>query len=330
MAISAVVWNYADIFSKGHALSDTIDRPAVRHVYQNHHLDTHRWDGFKPRAGDIVISTSYKAGTTLTQTIVTNLLFPNGDMPAPSLVLSPWLDMRIAPLDQIMAALEAQTHRRCIKTHLPLVGLPFYDEIQYIVVGRDARDVFMSLVNHYGSHTPEFFEMMNNTPGLVGDPFPPYHGDIHRLWREWITRGWFPWESDGYPYWSHLHHIKTWWEFKQLKNIRFVHYNDLRSDLEGEMRALAKWLKIEVPEQKWPSVVEACRFETVKAHPERVVQPLIETAFKGGGKTFIYKGTNGRWKDVLSKDELALYEQAKRKTLPPDCARWLEEGGPVR
>jgi aryl sulfotransferase len=51
--------------------------------------------------------------------------------------------------------------------------------------------------------------------------------------------------------------------------------------------------------------------------------------WKGGGSTFIYKGTNGRWKDVLSTDELALYDQAMTKTLPPDCARWLEKGGPV-
>src|SRR5215469_7466010 len=53
-------------------------RPEVRHIYQNHHLDTTRWDRFQPRRGDIVISTSYKAGTTLTQTIVANLLFPDG------------------------------------------------------------------------------------------------------------------------------------------------------------------------------------------------------------------------------------------------------------
>jgi aryl sulfotransferase len=310
-------------------MSAVLDRPSVRHIYQNHHLDTERWNGFRPRRDDIVISTSYKAGTTLMQTIVCNLLFPNGDLPGRVTVMAPWLDMRIGSLDEVMAGLEAQTHRRCIKTHLPLDGLPFYDEVQYVMVGRDPRDVFMSLVNHYGSHTPQFFEMMNSTPGRVGDPFPPYDGDIHKLWRNWITRGWFAWESDGYPYWSHLHHAKTWWEFRHLPNVRLVHYADLLRDLEGEMRKLATYLGIKVPEARWPAVVDACRFETVKAHPEKVMSPMADMIWKGGGQTFINKGTNGRWKDVLTEDELVLYHEAMQKTLPPDCARWLEEGGAV-
>lgn len=303
------------------------DRPQIVHEYQNHHLDSRRWDDFKPRSDDIVISTSYKAGTTLTQTIVVNMLFPNGDVPGPVGALSPWLDMRLGPLQEILAGLEAQTHRRCIKTHLPLDGLPYFEEVKYIFVGRDPRDVFMSLVNHYGNHTPEFFEAMNSVPDRNGDPFPEYDGDIHKLWHNWITRGWFPWESDGYPYWSHLHHAKTWWEFRHLPNIRLIHFNDLRADLEGQMRGLADYLEIEVPESCWPAVVHACEFETVKANPEKVLEPMIEVMFKGGGQTFIYKGTNGRWKDVLGEEELDLYRQAMERTLSPDCARWLETGG---
>ena len=303
------------------------EQPQLVHYYQNHHLDSHRWDDFKPRPDDIVISTSYKAGTTLTQTIVANMLFPDGDMPGPVGSLSPWLDMRLGPLQDILAGLEAQTFRRCVKTHLPLDGLKFFDEIKYVVVARDPRDVFMSLVNHYGSHTPLFFEKLNGLPGRVGDEFPEYDGDIHKLWHNWITRGWFEWESDGYPYWSHLHHAKTWWEYRHLPNIRLIHYNDLRADLEGQMRALADYLEIEVPESRWPTVVHACEFETVKANPEKVLEPMIDVMFKGGAQTFIYKGTNGRWKDVLTDEELELYRQAMEKTLSPDCAQWLENGG---
>ena len=49
--------------------------------------------------------------------------------------------------------------------------------------------------------------------------------------------------------------------------------------------------------------------------------------WKGGGQTFINKGTNGRWKDVLTEGELAQYDAVMKKTLPADCARWLENGG---
>jgi aryl sulfotransferase len=309
-------------------VNGTAERPSVRHVYQNHHLDARRWDGFRARPGDIVVSTSYKAGTTLTQTIVFNLLFPCGDAPVPLMDSSPWLDMRVIPLDKVLAKLEAQTHRRCIKTHLPLDGLPYFDEIKYIAIGRDPRDVFMSLVNHYGEHTPQFFELINDTPGRVGDPLPPYDGDMHKLWRHWMTRGWFPWESDGWPYWSHLHHAETWWEFRRLPNIRLIHYNDLLCDLEGEMRAIADYLEIEVPEERWPAVVDACRFETVKADPGKVMSDGANMFWKEGPQTFFHKGSNGRWKDILSTNELLLYDDAMRR-LPPDCARWLEHGGRV-
>ena len=50
---------------------------------------------------------------------------------------------------------------------------------------------------------------------------------------------------------------------------------------------------------------------------------------QGGENAFIFKGTNGRWRDFLREDELALYEAAKARVLAPDCAAWLENGGPV-
>ena len=49
--------------------------------------------------------------------------------------------------------------------------------------------------------------------------------------------------------------------------------------------------------------------------------------FEGGVKTFFHKGTNGRWRDVLTDQDLELYEDAKARVLEPDCARWLEAGG---
>ena len=70
-------------------------KPEIRHTYQNHHLDTKRWDDFEIRSDDIIISTSYKAGTTWMQTIVANLVYAGREMPAPALVLSPWLDFRM-------------------------------------------------------------------------------------------------------------------------------------------------------------------------------------------------------------------------------------------
>jgi aryl sulfotransferase len=130
--------------------------PERTRIHQNHHLDGTRWEAYRPREGDIVIATSYKAGTTWTQGIVANLLFPDQRFPAPPWQMSPWLDHRLRPLEDVVSGLEAQRHRRFIKTHLSLDGLPYYPQVSYIFVSRDGRDVFMSLWNHYRNYTDEF------------------------------------------------------------------------------------------------------------------------------------------------------------------------------
>jgi aryl sulfotransferase len=262
------------------------------------------------------------------QTIVGNLLFPNGKLPGPATSISPWLDMRIIPLELVLGQLEGQTHRRYIKTHLPLDGLPYDPQVKYICVSRDPRDVFMSLLNHWGNHTEEFYVLMNGIPGRVGEPFPHFSDDIKTTWRNWISKGSFEWESDGYPYWSHLMHALSFWKYRHLPNILMVHYNDLLANLEDQMRLIASYLEIEVQEDQWPAVVDRCAFATVKKDPSKVVGGNIAFAFKGGADTFINKGTNRRWEGVLDDQDLALYEQAMAK-LPPDYAHWLEQGGPA-
>jgi aryl sulfotransferase len=192
---------------------------------------------------------------------------------------------------------------------------------------RDPRDVFMSLWNHFSNHTPEFFAQLNGLPGRVGDPFPPCPAEPRALFREWISRGWFAWEEDGWPYWSLLHHARTWWSYRHLENILCVHYGDLLADLEGEVRRIAAFLGIERSDADFAAIAEACRFENAQKNAARIVGDMSES-FRGGSSTFLYKGTNGRWTDVLTHDDLALYRKAMDR-LPPDLARWLEEGGPA-
>lgn len=245
------------------------DLPVREHVYQNHHLDSTRWNWFTQRDDDIIIATSYKAGTTLLQTVVANLLFPDDDMPAPASELSPWLDFRMFPLELVLGQLDAQEHRRFIKTHTPLDGLPYFPQAKYVCVSRDPRDVFMSLLNHWGSHTDAFYMGINSTPGRVGDEFPHFNPDIKATWRDWITRSWFEWEIGGYPYWSHMSYALTFWKYRHLDNILMVHFNDLRADLGSEMRRIANFLEIDVPAEKWDAVVRRCTFEEVKRTPAR-------------------------------------------------------------
>jgi aryl sulfotransferase len=183
----------------------------------------------------------------------------------------------------------------------------------------------MSLWNHYTNHTDEAFSLFNNTPGRVGDEFPRPPEDIHEFWRNWMTRGWFEWESDGWPYWSHLYNVQSWFAFRELPNIHLAHFSDMIRDTEGEARRLAEFLEISVPERRWPEIVKSVSFSEMKQQGARYA-PGGGELWKGGADTFLNKGTNGRWKNVLSDTEIALYDAACQRTLTPECRAWLEEG----
>jgi len=301
-------------------------RPVRNRVYRNHHLDSRRWDAVKFRPDDIVISTSYKSGTTWTQRIVSLLIFGARRLPAPLGFLSPWIDARFfpIPLDQIVVAIDAQDHRRFLKSHLPLDALPWDDRVRYICVGRDGRDVFMSLANHYAAYTDFALQALNSGPDFVGETFRRCPDDIHELYDGWIHRASFPWEHDGWPMWSHFTQVQSFWNFRHLTNVHFVHYADLKADLLGEMRRIADFLGITVPTETWPALVEGASFEAMKR--EALENDELALSFEGGANRFFFKGTNGRWRDVLTPDELTEYDKAVTRALTKDCASWLERG----
>ena len=300
--------------------------PQVTHLYQNHHLDAPRWERYTPRPDDVVVSTSIKSGTTWMQAIVLQLIFQ--DLQPRSIDdVSPWLERRRSrtAADEMLSNLESQTHRRVIKSHLALDGVPYFPQVKYIVVARDARDVFMSLWNHYSNYTDEQYDNVNNLPNRVGEPIPRCPDDIRDFWKNWITCGWFDWESEGYPFWGNLHHIQTWWDYRHLPNILMVHYNDLLNDLPGEIQRVADYLEIQVAPEMLASIADLTRFESMKQKAEKFVAGA-EHSFKGGPQTFINKGTNGRWREVLTEDDLKLYHAAVARELTPECAHWLEHG----
>src|SRR6266550_4465854 len=133
-------------------------RPAVRR-YRSLVSDSGRWEGFHFRDDDIVISTPPKCGTTWMQMLCALLVFQTPDLPARLTELSPWLDIQTAVRDDVVAGLEAQEHRRFMKSHTPLDGLPFDARVTYICVGRDPRDVGVSWDNHFENlNLPVFIE----------------------------------------------------------------------------------------------------------------------------------------------------------------------------
>src|SRR5260370_33188563 len=89
---------------------------------------------------------------------------------------------------------------------------------------------------------------------------------------------------------------------------------------------IARFLDVAIDEAKFSAIVEHCTFDYMKAHAE-LAAPVGGIFWEGGAKTFIHKGTNGRWRDTLTPEESKAYEAKALAALGPECARWLAGGG---
>ena len=61
-----------------------------------------------------------------------------------------------------------------------------------------------------------------------------------------------------------VHHLSTFWAVRDRPNVVLFHYDELKADLEGQMRRLAAHLGISVPEERWPELVDAATFERMQ------------------------------------------------------------------
>ena len=283
----------------------------------NHHFDSTVWNDFRFRDDDIVIATYGKSGTTWTQQIVAQLLFDGAEDIDVS-EMSPWLDLRLPPKDVKLPAVEAQRHRRFLKTHLPVDALVFSPKSKYMFVGRDGRDVVWSLYNPPASANAAWYEAINDTPGRVGPPLTPPPASIRQYFHDWL-------DKDGHPFWPFWENVRSWWDVRHLPNVLLVHFAALKADMPGQIRRIADFLSIPIDEERWPAILEHCSFDYMKAHAARSA-PLGGVFWDGGAETFIHKGTNGRWRDVLTPEDSAKYADHARRNLGRDCAHWLATG----
>jgi len=118
---------------------------------------------------------------------------------------------------------------------------------------------------------------------------------------------------------------RSFWAERRRPNVLLLHYADMKADLDGEMRRIAAFLGIPVDEAVWPELVAAADFSAMQRNGDTLMAG-IDVAFDGGHKTFLNKGTNGRWQGELTEEDLALYQRRVEAELSPGLARWLEHG----
>jgi hypothetical protein len=297
--------------------------------YRSDEEDSARWIEFPYRDGDIVISTRSKSGTTWMQMICALLVFQTPDLPAPLGEISPWLDWLVMPREDVLARLDAQDHRRIIKTHTPLDGIPVDARATYIVVARHPLDLAVSLY-HQGANIDR--DRVRELTGQASGGRPPPELPPLRQWlMAWVERDSDKRDLDSFA--NVMWHLSVAWRRRHDSNVVLVHYDALRRDLEGEMRQLAGALDVGVDEATWPALVHAATFDSMRANADRVVPDRLGVL--KSASAFFRAGRSGAGRQVLSSDELRRYEERAAQMAPSGLLTWLhgrhrmdEEAGP--
>lgn len=297
-------------------MADELPLPRKTREFHNHHIDSTVWNDFAFRDDDVIVATYAKSGTTWVQQMVGQMLLgPDPDLATAD--LSPWVDLRVPPREIKLPAIEAQAHRRFVKTHLPVDALLFSERAKYIYIGRDGRDVVWSMYNHHANANAVWYAMLNDTPGRIGPPIEPPPADIVEYFADWLVR-------DGHPFWPFWENLRTWWAIRDLPNVLFLHFADLKRDMPGQMRRIAAHLGADVAESDWSTIEEYCTFEWMKANATKAT-PLGGAFWDAGAETFVNKGTNGRWQSVLPAELSEAYEARAAAELGEECAAWLKQ-----
>ncbi len=288
--------------------------------------DNARWDGFVLRPSDVVISTPPKCGTTWTQMLCALLIFDGPRFPAPLSQLSPWLDQTIRPLDEVSALYDAQEHRRFIKTHTPLDGLPLRDDVTYVVVGRDPRDVMISMEHHWANMDLERVLALRDR--AVGNhdlatlpPRPPLSDDPTERFRAFVRETRY---TGAVNLTQVLHHLDTAWQERHAPNMILCHYADYSTDLPGELVRLARALGVDITDERARELAAEATLDRMRARAGEVI-PNAGAIWKND-RAFLRTGAFGEWRARVTDEDLVEYDATVAAIASPGLATWAHHG----
>jgi len=304
-------------------------------MYRSLMSDNLRWDALELRAGDIVISAPSKCGMTWTQRLVALLVFDGPDLPGPLSTVSPWLDQTIRPIEQVVATLDAQTHRRFIKTHTPLDGLVPDDRVTYVGVGRDPRDAAVSMLFQESNIDPDLQQALHQAAAPPASaqahqthPAPPAPAlggtNPRQAFHEWMERPIMPPEGMS-SLATLLHHFHTFWRRGHLPNVALFHYTDFQTDLVGELMRLGQVLGYQIGRDRAAELAQHASLDAMRARASEFA-PNSTDGFWRSNEQFFRAGGLGAWREVFTEQEIRRYVHRCDQLAPRDLVRWVHEG----
>ena len=288
--------------------------------------DSARWDDFVFRPSDIVISTPPKCGTTWTQMLCALLIFDGPEFPKPISQLSPWLDQTVRSLDDVRTLYATQQHRRFIKTHTPLDGIPMVDGVTYVVVGRDPRDVMISMEHHIDNM--DFDRVLETRGRAVGNDDldtlpqrPAVSDDPAERFRAFMRTSGF---TGAVNLSVVLHHFDTAWQRRHADNVVMTHYADYSTDLPTEILRLATALGFDLSRVRAETLAQEASLDRMRSRASEVI-PNAGVIWKDD-QAFLRAGGFGEWRSRVDADDLAEYKKAVDTAVCADLATWAHHG----
>lgn len=281
------------------------------------------WQTINMKKDDIVIASTVKSGTTWLQQIVAQLIF-KGEFNGVLNETSIWIDTLLERSEkEIIEILKNQNHRRFMKTHSPasvVLTKNNKHKGKYIFITRDFRDVVWSFQHHFRnsghklnekSKDYELNKKLKDTEN--GYQFWQLVVDHKHLFKE---------HSHYKIIWSYFNTVKSWLEVAKKNNVLILHFNDLKTDLRGNIIKISKFLDLNYDNDLIDKVYEKCTFQWMKQNSHK----CVPVHFNGKSKTFINKGVNKRWINALGKHDIQMYKKLIHTFFDETEIDWIENG----
>lgn len=285
-----------------------------RRLYLGPLTDNRRWDRVAIRPDDVIVATPPKSGTTWMQTMVALLYSGDPEVETELPIKMPWVDIRFRDVAEVAERLENMQHRRSMKSHTPMDGLPFHQKAQYICVFRHPLDAHFSFRRH----------VRNISMSVLDDWFP--EGDPEGItFQRFLNGSADGKDCDAMPLAHIIQHYKAATALADRPNVSLFHYADMQRDLAGTFDRLSQLLGIFHPPEVMSKLIAAATFDNMKQNAARYA-PGGGSGFYKSDADFFHSGSSQKWQDQLTRDEMAAYDAMMDANLSQKDRAWLERG----